>query len=128
MRCALSLLLAGHSPQLSPRLAPGSTDENGLIATSPRGLATTSANGGGGPRSEGLRTAWMATRLKPASRKALAERRERVRQALEDVRRFAGARGAIFLLPRVGVETTAVASTEWDLRAVPSQREVVKRE
>ncbi|CAM9264513.1 unnamed protein product, partial [Ectocarpus sp. 12 AP-2014] len=105
----------------------GSPDENGLIATSPRGLASTSANRGGGARSEGLRTAWMATRLKPAVRTALTERRERVRQALEDARRFAGARGAIFLLPRVGVETAAAASTEWDLRAVPSQREVVKQ-
>ncbi|CAM9498108.1 unnamed protein product, partial [Ectocarpus fasciculatus] len=105
----------------------GSADENGIIATSPRGFASTSTNRGGRPRSEGLRTAWMTTRLKPASRTALAERRERVKQALEDARRFAGARGAIFLLPRVGVETAAAASTEWDLRAVPSQREVVKQ-
>ncbi|CBJ25838.1 tetratricopeptide repeat domain protein [Ectocarpus siliculosus] len=105
----------------------GSTDEKDLIAASPRGLASTSANRGGGARSEGLRAAWMATRLKPAARTALAERRERVRQALEDARRFAGAQGAIFLLPRVGVETAAAASTEWDLRAVPSQGEVVKQ-
>lgn len=68
----------------------------------------------------------MATRLPPTARKTLKERRERVRLALEDVRRFARARGAIFLLPRVGVETAAAASGEWDLRAIPSQREVVR--
>lgn len=62
----------------------------------------------------------------PQSRSALKERRERVRLAIEDVRRFAGARGANFLLPRIGVETTAAASAGWDVRTVPSQREVVK--
>ena len=64
----------------------------------------------------------------PRERLALNEKRDRVRLALEDVRRFAGARGAIFSLPRVGVQTAAAASTEWDVRAVPSQREVVKGE
>lgn len=70
----------------------------------------------------------MATRLQPAVRKALKARRERVQLALEDVRRFARAHGAIFLLPRVGVETAAAASNEWDLRAIPSQREVTRGE
>ncbi|CAM9536199.1 unnamed protein product, partial [Scytosiphon promiscuus] len=84
-----------------------------------------SARGGEGAR-EGLWTAWMVTRLQPVARNGLKERRERVRLALEDVRRFARARGAIFLLPRVGVETAAAASNEWDLRAIPSQREVVR--
>ncbi|CAN0006883.1 unnamed protein product, partial [Laminaria digitata] len=75
---------------------------------------------------EGLRTAWMAARLKPAMRKELKEKRERVRRALEDVRRLAGSRGTIFLLPRIGIETGGAAATGWDLRAVPSQREVVR--
>lgn len=88
-------------------------------------------NGGTGKAvktSEGLRAAWMATRLKPAMRLALKERREKVRQALEDVRRFEGARGAIFVLPRIGVETTAAAAAEWDVRVVPSQRDVIRGE
>lgn len=75
---------------------------------------------------EGLRTAWMAARLKPAMRKELKERRERVRRALEDIRRLAGSRGTIFVLPRVGIETGGAAAEGWDLRPVPSQREVIR--
>lgn len=75
---------------------------------------------------EGLRTTWMAARLKPAMRAELKERRERLRRALQDVRRLAGSRGTIFLLPRIGIETGGGAATGWDLRAVPSQREVVR--
>lgn len=76
--------------------------------------------------SAGLRTAWMTARLKPAMRLALNERREKVRQALEDVRRLAGLRGAIFTLPRVAVETGMAAAVEWETRVVPSQRDVVR--
>ena len=75
---------------------------------------------------EGLRTAWMAARLKPAMRKELKEKRERVMRALEDIRRLAGSRGTIFLLPRVGIETGGAAAEGWDLRPVPSQHEVVR--
>lgn len=75
---------------------------------------------------EGLRTAWMASMLKPAMRKELKEKRERVRRALEDIRRLAGSRGTIFLLPRIGIETGGTAAEGWDLRVVPSQHEVVR--
>lgn len=74
----------------------------------------------------GLRTAWMTARLQPATRSALKERQEKVRRALEDIRRFTGTRGAIFVLPRVGVETGGAAAVEWDVRVVPSQRDVVR--
>lgn len=76
----------------------------------------------------GERTAWMTARLKPATRQELRNRRTRILRALEEVRRCAGTRGAIFVLPRVGVDTKAAASAEWDLRIVPTQRGVVRGE
>lgn len=82
--------------------------------------------GWAGESGGGLRTAWMIARLQPETRSALKERQEKVRRALEDVRRFAGTRGAIFVLPRVGVETGAAAAVGWDLQVVPSQRDVVR--
>lgn len=68
----------------------------------------------------------MASRLKPAMRLVLEERRERIQQALEDVRRFTGPRGAIFVLPRVGVQTGANATKGWGLGVVTLERDIVR--
>lgn len=46
---------------------------------------------------------------------------------LQDIRRIAAsARGASFVLPRIGVETLGAANREWDMPVVPSQRDVVR--
>lgn len=74
----------------------------------------------------GLRTAWMETRLEPALRSALSERRERMKRLLEDVRRLAGPFGKMMVLPRVAVETRGVATAGWDVSMVPSQRDIVR--
>lgn len=104
----------------------GASDGDGVGVGEEETSNSTGRTARSGPPSEGLRTAWMTSRLKPAMRSALKERREKVRRALEDLRRFAGPRGAIFLLPRVGVETLAAATTDWDVRVVPSQRDIIR--
>lgn len=69
----------------------------------------------------------MLAKLGPGQRLALQKKQQKVRIALQDVRRIAAsARRAFFMLPRIEVETAGAASVEWEMPVVPSQHDVVR--